>query len=423
MRGVGPAAALELELAPRLNVLTGDNGLGKSFLLDLVWWALTRTWAGLPAVPHGDKPRIVLAGDIGELSFDYNYENQRWHSRSVRGGAPPDGLVIYARVDGAFSIWDRLRNSFAPFFPELNDRAPDLPSSFDLSPRMVFDGLEIRGRVACNGLLRDWVDWMRQRPLETGAPSSASPVAFDGLEAVLEELSPAEDEQLRPGPPTRVFIDDVRDIPTLEFPHEPRPLPITLASAGLRRIVSFAYVLVWAWVEHCKAAQVLRTEPRKQMTLLIDEVELHLHPQWQRRILPAVLAAVKRLSPEIEVQIVVTTHAPLVLASIEASFEPERDRLFNLWIENRQVKLEALPWAKHGNAASWLTSRVFGLERATSVAVERALAAADAYMRGELDRLPAGLDTREKIGAELRRVLAAGDPFWVRWITAEEIAS
>lgn len=39
-----------------------------------------------------------------------------------------------------------------------------------------------------------------------------------------------------------------------------------------------------------KAAQVLRTEPRKQMTLLIDEVELHLHPQWQRRILPAVLA-------------------------------------------------------------------------------------------------------------------------------------
>ena len=40
---IGPAPQLELTLAPRLNVLTGDNGLGKSFLLDLAWWALTAT--------------------------------------------------------------------------------------------------------------------------------------------------------------------------------------------------------------------------------------------------------------------------------------------------------------------------------------------------------------------------------------------
>ena len=33
-----------MELAPRLNVITGDNGLGKSFLLDVIWWALTRKW-------------------------------------------------------------------------------------------------------------------------------------------------------------------------------------------------------------------------------------------------------------------------------------------------------------------------------------------------------------------------------------------
>jgi AAA domain, putative AbiEii toxin, Type IV TA system len=341
MRGVGPAREMELRLKPRLNVLTGDNGLGKSFLLDLVWWALTRTWAGLPAVPYGDHPRIELGRDGGELSFDYNYENQRWQVMSVMGASPPNGLVMYARVDGGFSVWDRLRNSFAPFLPESNDRAPDLPSSFDLSPRAVFDGLELRGRVACNGLLRDWVDWMRQRSFKDGT-SSEGPVAFEILEAVLAELSPGDDEPLRPGPPTRVFIDDVRDIPTLEFPHEPRPLPLTLASAGLRRIVSFAYVLVWTWVEHCKAAQVLRTEPRKELTLLIDEIELHLHPQWQRRILPAVLAAVKCLSPEIEVQIVATTHAPLVLASIEARFEPQRDQLFNLWIEDHEVRLEAL---------------------------------------------------------------------------------
>ena len=34
-RDVGPAALFDMELGERLNVLTGDNGLGKSFLLEV----------------------------------------------------------------------------------------------------------------------------------------------------------------------------------------------------------------------------------------------------------------------------------------------------------------------------------------------------------------------------------------------------
>ncbi len=37
---VGPAAKLEIFLRPRLNIHTSGNGLGKSFLLDMVWWAI-----------------------------------------------------------------------------------------------------------------------------------------------------------------------------------------------------------------------------------------------------------------------------------------------------------------------------------------------------------------------------------------------
>ena len=44
MTNVGPAATMELEFGKRLNLLTGDNGLGKSFLLDIAWWAMTRKW-------------------------------------------------------------------------------------------------------------------------------------------------------------------------------------------------------------------------------------------------------------------------------------------------------------------------------------------------------------------------------------------
>ena len=41
---VGPAPEMELKFGKRLNLLTGDNGLGKSFLFDIAWWALTRKW-------------------------------------------------------------------------------------------------------------------------------------------------------------------------------------------------------------------------------------------------------------------------------------------------------------------------------------------------------------------------------------------
>jgi recombinational DNA repair ATPase RecF len=49
LKHVGPAPQFDVRFAERLNILTGDNGLGKTFLLDVVWWALTGTWAGAPA--------------------------------------------------------------------------------------------------------------------------------------------------------------------------------------------------------------------------------------------------------------------------------------------------------------------------------------------------------------------------------------
>jgi hypothetical protein len=43
--------------------------------------------------------------------------------------------------------------------------------------------------------------------------------------------------------------------------------------------------------------------------LLIDEVEAHLHPRWQSRVLPGI----RGLFPN--VQVIATTHSPFVLAS------------------------------------------------------------------------------------------------------------
>lgn len=66
LTGVGPAQRLLINFKPRLNFLTGDNGLGKSFVLDMAWWALTRTWArGVMAAPR--------QGAADESSIGYSY--------------------------------------------------------------------------------------------------------------------------------------------------------------------------------------------------------------------------------------------------------------------------------------------------------------------------------------------------------------
>ena len=55
LRNVGPVPELELDSRRRVNLLTGDNGLGKTFLLDTAWWSLTGHW------PHDVNPHMTVA--------------------------------------------------------------------------------------------------------------------------------------------------------------------------------------------------------------------------------------------------------------------------------------------------------------------------------------------------------------------------
>ncbi|MFM6346001.1 MAG: AAA family ATPase, partial [Dolichospermum sp.] len=154
--------------------------------------------------------------------------------------------------------------------------------------------------------------------------------------------------------------DDIRGIPTIELPYE--TIPVTEASAGIQRILSLAYMLVWMQSENLIAAQLFGRIPARQLIFLMDETEAHLHPRWQRSILPAILTVLKELEPIIDIQLFITTHSPLVLASVEPLFDQEKDKLFLFELNNNQVTLNEIIWAKQGDVIGWLTSEVFGLK-------------------------------------------------------------
>ena len=412
IQGVGAAKKLCFEPAERLSLITGDNGFGKTFLLECAWWALTGQWANLPAYPtqtaSEDEPVITfkISGDSESdtESISYDWQLQRWNEIKNRSTIP--GLLIYARVDGSFAVWDTAKQYLSTSSRVKNIDKKPLP--FVFTKDELWNGQkDENGNTFINGLLQDWIQW-QSRP---------DKYPFDTLVKVLERLSPPEQGDLgilKPGEPVRLPYD-AREIPTIEHPYG--TVPIIHASAGVQRIITMAYLIVWAYEEHKIQSKLIRREPQKRMVILVDELEAHLHPQWQRAILPALLDVRDDLASDLQVQIMVATHSPLVMASVEPRFDQRVDKLFSLELVKsdllgNEVQIEELPFIRQGVVDSWLMSDVFKLRHARSLEAEKAIEAAKVL---QLSDNPNSEDVA-RVSNDLARYLSEDDRFWPRWV-------
>jgi len=86
-------------------------------------------------------------------------------------------------------------------------------------------------------------------------------------------------------------------------------LPLNALSQGTQSIIQWCAQLVIGYAEHYKFPETLADKPG---VLIIDEIDAHLHPSWQRRIIPALTETLPAL------QIFCATHSPLMLAGLKA---------------------------------------------------------------------------------------------------------
>ena len=409
LTNVGPAPTMDLEFGARLNLLTGDNGLGKSFLLDIAWWSLTRKWpaeinpklttgkAARPAGPGTATIRFSFTGKTKSEDYESSYSrrDQAWTGRPGRPTNP--GLVLYAMSDGSFAIWDPRRNYWrSQGGVDVQDRRP----AYVFDAAEVWDGLPgDNGTWLCNGLIRDWAGWQK----ENGAP-------FKHLKSLLKRMSPSGGAALEPGELIRISLDDARDMPTIRMPYR-QDVAVVHASAGMRRIMALTYCLVWAWEEHKRAAGQLGEEPAGQVIFLIDEIESHLHPAWQRGVVPAVLSVMQELNSEAEVQLLAATHSPLIMASIEPEFAAGTDAWFDLDFEQDEVVLRRRDFEKRGDAATWLISEAFDLPSGRPLEYERLVDEAQAL----LNRENPDIDRIVRMNNALVAALSPTDYFLLNW--------
>ena len=99
--------------------------------------------------------------------------------------------------------------------------------------------------------------------------------------------------------------------------------------------------------------------------VMIDEIDLHLHPMWQMTVLPTIA----RELPNI--QFIVTSHSPLIVGSLEWM------NIILMALAPRQAsEPRRLEWAVHGlDADQILLTDFFGLESTRAEGKKRALKA------------------------------------------------
>jgi hypothetical protein len=389
---VGPVRSLIFKPGPRLNIITGDNSLGKSFLLDVIWWALTGSWIGDEMTPYQGQntkakpPSITyqLAATIRAQpqKCTFSFETYTW-SRPAKQQVQP-GLVVYARADGSYAVWDPARRA-----------GPNQQPTLLLSREAVWRGEQ--GRI--EGVVRDWGTWQ-----------STANSPFELFLKALARISPPEFGKLVPGKPMRLpFLP--QEVPTIS--HTYGDVAIIHESAGVRRMISLAYLIVWVWHQHRFIAHFLGRNSEQQLVLLIDELEAHLHPKWQRVILPALLGVLNDLSSELNSQVFVASHSPLILASAEPVFRQEMDKLHSLeTTQSGQVVFEELPFVPHGRADEWLRSKAFGMNEPRSQPAAEAIRQAKKLQ--ELQEINPG--DVQQVHQALVESIPPGDTFWVRWL-------
>lgn len=313
--------SMDLDLDRPVTVLVGANGAGKTSVLHAI--AAHQKWVLLVHNRRYDLPGVGV------------------HERDARVGASDGEVIVRAKhreSSYGFRVWwDAENPPWQGLFHECNpyelwtqrgvpflflvgterrvDNASVRPRSY-LSPDYPDDpaeaaaagrGWEDEGAVAPFAGYARFIEWFKERE----DAENARRVAARNLDLQDPQLRSVREAvaALMPGFDA-LRIDREQRPPAMVVTKDGLPLRLDQLSDGERNLVALAGDLARRMVIADPSAEPSR---ESEGVILIDEVEQHLHPAWQRRVIPALQRAFPRA------QFIVTTHSPQVLSSVDAS--------------------------------------------------------------------------------------------------------
>ncbi len=322
LEGFRGFADASIVLEPDLTLIVGVNGAGKSSVLDAAAMLLQQTLSGV--LNDASLPSVSL------LPMDFHRAVHEVHLEGrlrvdpcrpvVALDAERDAqhaLTLAKRI--VHAVWpEALRtpgHCLAMYYPTSRDAAPDLRTRWksregsdgardetpaETTPADALVGALTEGAVGFHDLFR----WFRDREdYENAEKVARASLAWvdPQLEAVrvaVTRLLPTFSRLRVDRKALRMAVDKGAETFYLDQLSDGERTLLAMVADIARRL---------AIANPC-AADPLGCEA----VVLIDEVELHLHPAWQR----AVPRALRRVFPG--VQFVLTTHSPQVIGEVPA---------------------------------------------------------------------------------------------------------
>ncbi|MCH7749924.1 MAG: AAA family ATPase [Acidobacteria bacterium] len=164
-------------------------------------------------------------------------------------------------------------------------------------------------------------------------------------------------------------------------------VPLEGLSLGHRTVTAWIVDLAWRLIVRYPESAKPLEEPA---VVLIDEIDLHLHPHWQRRIM-------KQLSEHFpNVQFVATTHSPLMITSLDEV----NVAVLRQVDDGDHVVIKTGPTVVEGWRFDQILVNLFGLESARSLRVEELMKERERLL-GKKRRTPRDREQLQHIADEL----------------------
>ena len=312
-------AERELTLAQRFNLIVGDNATGKTSLLNAMAVGVGSLFLGFPSPA---TPRSIDADEVRLGTFIHGNEFTQETQFPVQ-------VECHGEINGNPCGWMR-ELTCKTGKTTRQDAAQIFKISKELNVQVTSGQSVCLPVISFYGTGRLWFQ-KRQRTVTTLKPDSR----FMGY---LDCLDPASDEkrllqwfktqeidslqhdrrsetleacrlaiQACIPEAERVYFDVKRDQLIIQFPD--RFLPFHYLSDGFRNMLGMvADIAVRCTTLNPHLGQIAPTQTPG--VVLIDEIDLHLHPKWQRRVVNDLM----RCFPKI--QFVGTTHSPFIIQSL-----------------------------------------------------------------------------------------------------------
>ena len=331
----------EFRFQPGFNLIVGVNGVGKTTVLDALRICQSRIlscWPKTRVKPIPFKRDDIRSGFPfldAEVSLTINEENFRFTGRKWREAITADNVKNLRNLRRRILESERLSDRARKLLRELDeshgvqDSAFLLPSEaefavaaylarvapncvFYSANRSVFSHRRPTKSMAAGGIstaysealvhrpmyLLRYADWMRAQAI-LGVEDCAARRHLEVLRLTAERFLPGY-ENLRPSD---------EESPRLLIDHGEITLEVRQLSDGERGVLA----LVLDLARRLSQANPSLDDPLNEghAVVLIDEIELHLHPKWQRQI-------VHNLTKTFPLcQFIATTHSPQVIGEVE----------------------------------------------------------------------------------------------------------